>query len=339
MPYFEYCTVLDIRNEGIAESDYSDARVLECIRLASVKINLYTDQWFQPVIGTLYLDGDDTPFIKLPDYKKFIKVSQIEIISDRSSRLSPFDESGLLPNRRVYSIPDQTVYEISNNRRMIEFVSDPSQSFPTLLPFTNDYYIPGNIEVIWPEGRQNLQVEGVFGWLDNEKELTAIAQATAPVTQNWVEVDSVDGWEAGDVAAIYLAADDVRLLIVTDIDTANTRLVFAGDKATGAVLRFEIPAGTEIKTFGQIPMMIKYCTKRLAILALTSLSSILTPSSAMASAIVSEKVDNYSYTLNAKLMEKISGYDSLAQGGTGDPECDSILQAFIGDIPPYFGTV
>jgi len=327
MSYFEYITVLDIRNEGVSDTDYTDARVLECIRQASAKVNLYTDQWFQPVVGIYYLDGGDSPFLRFPEFKKFIEVSSIEILDSRTSRI----KSKVFPTRRYF---DETtnIYQISNCGRFIEFVTDVSG-------LTSSGNFDTGCKYLWPLGRQNIKVDGVFGWLE-EKYLEATVTSAATAGDTSVEVDSVENWEVGDYAVFYLdpANNVVDIQIVTGVDSGTNTLSFEGDGTSGGI-RFDVPLSTEIKTFGRVPLLIQYVTKRFTIKLLESLSSVLDPENIINNAIVSEKVDNYTYKLNASVITSSSGIDSLSQGGTGDSTADSILQRFVTQVPPVVGYI
>jgi len=328
MTHFEYITVADMRAEGVLLASYSDARVLECIRQASVKINLFTRQWFQPVVGIYYIDGDNTQFLSFTDFKKFIEVNSIEIISNRSSRIKRV----VFPSNRYFDATTG-IYQISQTGRVIEFVTDIS-----ILSSGNSVFDSGQ-EYVWPLGRQNIKVDGVFGWLD-EKSISTTAAAPATTGDATVTVASTDDWAVGDYAVFYLdpSNDVVDIQIVTAVDDAGSKLLFEGDGVASGI-RFDVSNGIDIKCFGRVPLLIQYVAKRFTIGFLELLSTVMSPSNIIANAMISEKVDNYTYKLNSSVLASMSGTDSLTMGGTGDSVADNILQNFVADVPVYINFV
>lgn len=61
-----YCTIQDIRSEGITEAQASDDRLTELIEMASDYIDFMTKRWFEPRDKTLKLDGTGHDILWLP---------------------------------------------------------------------------------------------------------------------------------------------------------------------------------------------------------------------------------------------------------------------------------
>ena len=61
-----YCTVEDIRSEGVTEEQADDAKITELINLSCNYIDTMTGQWFEPREKTLRLDGRGGKILKLP---------------------------------------------------------------------------------------------------------------------------------------------------------------------------------------------------------------------------------------------------------------------------------
>lgn len=156
-----YCTIEDIRNEGFSESDYPNSRVEFLIGLASRYIDKMTGRWFYPREfkdpNFYFADGAgrhellfNIPIIRLDSAKielqGFVTPSQLDI--DLSSIR--------VYNRHLFGQTTSGDYQNSK----ISFIGvdelDPivkTQSF-----------LFGN--AIFPVGRQNVIIEGVFGFTE-----------------------------------------------------------------------------------------------------------------------------------------------------------------------------
>lgn len=61
-----YATVADLRDEGVRESEASDARLGLLLKEATAHIDRVTGWFFEPRAGTYRLDGRCTPSVELP---------------------------------------------------------------------------------------------------------------------------------------------------------------------------------------------------------------------------------------------------------------------------------
>jgi len=315
MAYFEYCTVQDLRDEDILPAECSDDRALMLIRRASSKINMYTSQWFGPVSNVQYVDGQNSSMVWLPGFVPVIKLSAIEILPGRSARV----RESVLPDRRVFNV-DVSGVQLSRGNRFIEMIADMTGVL-ALIP--QEQYD----EVWFPEGRQNVKLTGVFGWMESPKDLQATVAADAAKGAGDVQVVSTAGWEAGDVAIF----PDGTQQIVTGVAEAPIRLLFQGDPYK---LRVAVTAGQIIQTYGRTPDLIRYCTMKLTKLMVPKIGNEDEQADEIQKAIVSEKTDNYSYKLDPSLLRERFEAGAMS---TGDSEVDSILTQMIDEIPAYIG--
>lgn len=124
-----YCTLAEVRAEGVTVAQASDARVNAAIALAGKYIDRVTGRFFEERTLTLTLDGDGDNTLLLP--LPIVSISAIEIADEE------------------YDLDDFEVY----NRLYPDDRGCPKIVFS---------------EGIFPEGYQNIEVTGVFGYLDTE---------------------------------------------------------------------------------------------------------------------------------------------------------------------------
>lgn len=322
MPYFEYCTVKDLRDEGVTVAEANLNRLIALIRVSSSKINRFTSQWYIPVETELFIDGKNSALASLPNCVPIQKIEEIEVISERSTRKN----ASVLPDRRTFGPLVLADVSLSNNGRYIELVSLETGSLI-------DEIIRPAGELWFPEGRRNIRVKGVFGWVEDQKEVSTTAAVAANKGDARVQLTDISGWEEGDFALFELAAG-TRGQMVTNIDESTSELVFGGDTRR---LLFAVPQDTVVKSFGRTPVLIRRAAVRLTAKEITLLGAEDSASQMeelIQRAIVSERTDNYSYRLDPTLLREATESNS---GTTGDPQVDSILQEFVEDSPPYVG--
>jgi hypothetical protein len=122
-----YTTLAALRDEGVTVAQADDARLRQLITLASELVESITRQWFDARPTTLRLDGDGTGLLVLP----------VPIVS--VSRVLVAGTSLELDRVAVYN----------------RFVPDDRRN-PKLVRRSG----------CWPCGEQNIEVEGVFGYVD-----------------------------------------------------------------------------------------------------------------------------------------------------------------------------
>lgn len=72
-----YCTIEDIRNEGVSADQAPDTRLNNLIELATAYIDGVTGQWFEPRAMTIALDGNDSDMLLLPMFP--IEVASLKV--------------------------------------------------------------------------------------------------------------------------------------------------------------------------------------------------------------------------------------------------------------------
>jgi len=80
-----YCSVQDLRDEGVPASVADDARLQTIIARASKMVDLYTGQWFEPRTLTLTLNGRNSPTIFLGSpiiSVSSLRVDELDLLSD-----------------------------------------------------------------------------------------------------------------------------------------------------------------------------------------------------------------------------------------------------------------
>jgi hypothetical protein len=321
MPNFEYCTVEDLRNEGITTQECTDERAIMLIRLASAKINVFTSQWFAPTIGDEYIDGQNSRMIWLPNFVPINKLSAISILPDRTARVGPY----VMSDRRVYSIA-LTDVQLSRNSRVIELITNVCADL-THLPWA--WYQDTMDEIWFPEGRRNVKLTGVYGWLDDAKDVESIVVGDWPERSAKIIIDDASEWQDGDFAIF----PDGSMQIVTGVKKSTNELYFKGDPFK---LKTALVDGGVIHTYGRTPILVRWCTIKLAHIMTPKLGDSSAIDDIVAAAIVSEKTDNYSYKLDPSLLrDRIEA----GVGSTGDAEVDALLAQMIDEIPVYVGYV
>ncbi len=119
-----YCTVQEIRDEGITADQASDTRLTALIDLATAYIDGVTKQWFEPRAMTITLDGNGSKKLFLPVFP--IEVSRVTVDGQ--------------------AITDYIAYNrfFPDDRRNPKIVREAG----------------------WPEGCQNVSIEGTWGYVD-----------------------------------------------------------------------------------------------------------------------------------------------------------------------------
>jgi hypothetical protein len=147
-----YASVSDLRAEGVAAADATDARLQQLIALASRYIERVTGRFFEPRAQTLVLDG--TGGRTLPLGHPIVGVESVVIDA------SPFSP-GDLP-------VDPSVYRVYNRHLTQGLVLPDDRDNPKLELLYGDGAVGalGLGSFIWPRGQQNITVRGVFGYTE-----------------------------------------------------------------------------------------------------------------------------------------------------------------------------
>jgi len=319
---FEYVLIKDLRDQGIDAAEVPDPLATELIQLASDRLNLHSGRWFVPVPMVAELDGRDSPTIFLPGFIPFIEVTSAKISSERSIGRTNLGCVSILPDKRVFGNLERDDVEISRDAFLLEIVSRAAGVVNAA------GILIGEKELHFPRGRRNIKIDGVFGAITERTggKFETETTATASEGDEVVTVTDVSGFRKNDVA-VFILAEGAEVQIVVDVDKGANQLKFT----TPDSLKFDVPSGTKVRTYGRVPLQIKRCTLRLANHNRKLLGSIDAEADDIEKFIISEKTDNYEYKLDP---DAVAGLES---GSTGDAECDRVLDLFT--PPPYIGFV
>lgn len=148
----EYCTITNIRDEGITVSMCADARVLTAIKLASAYIEMVTERWFEARTRTFRVRARNSRVCFLPH--PIISISSIHIIGGRGSGI----------DRDEVSVDDVLVF----NRHLTEGLLDPDDRDTPRIEYEGPLGIeyPGRENAEFPWASQVVEVTGRFGYTD-----------------------------------------------------------------------------------------------------------------------------------------------------------------------------
>ena len=155
-----YCSIQDIRDEGVTVAMASDARLQAKIAYVSKQIDRYTGRFFEPRELELVLDGTGRHGLLLD--MPIIEIESIELVSDAFG-------AGSAPSE--VDLDDVRIY----NRHMTGLVVPDDREDPRIefLIYDKRYdensirraFRPGR----WPEGTQNVVVTGRFGYTESDE--------------------------------------------------------------------------------------------------------------------------------------------------------------------------
>jgi hypothetical protein len=175
-----YCTVSQLRDAGVPSSGVgakTDAELQEIIAAVSEEIDSYTGRFFEPRSMTINIDGTGRRGILIGD--PIIDVTSITVLGDDTTSSQEID----LDDVRIYN------RHITQNLRNPDDRESPKIEFlETDLRYDSPTYIGGDSAHYlfhphrWPEGTQNVEIVGIFGYTDYDgsaygKTPTAISKA------------------------------------------------------------------------------------------------------------------------------------------------------------------
>lgn len=170
-------------------------------------------------------------------------------------------------------------------------------------------------------GLRNYRFVGVFGWIENTKNVETETTAHILPDDTEIVLDDVSKLDPGDVLLI-----NGYYFLTHDINYTESKALI--DKARLKVT--QIDSGATVKCYGAPPRLIKKVAKQLTILNLPDMSSEQAQDSEEELRLKSEKTDNYSYTY-------FKPEESGGLSATGDYKIDELLAQFM--PPPMIGVV
>lgn len=176
-----YCTVQDLRDQGVPSSGVgakTDAELQVLIARASRMVDFYTGRFFEPRSLVLRLDGTGRRGLLLGH--PIVSVSGIRLVAQDFLTASDIEVD--LADVRVYNrhLSGLLAPDDRENPR-IEFLEFDHrfETLPLAGRDTHGVFTPQR----WPEGTQNVEVTGIFGYTDPDGSPTGqtpdlIARAT-----------------------------------------------------------------------------------------------------------------------------------------------------------------
>lgn len=156
-----YCSVQDLRDEGITVAMLSDSRALAKIAKWSRAIERWTGRWFEPRVHTYLLDGDGGSAQRCP--VPIIRLDTVALVSGR----------GIDWNEEEIETREVRVYNRHLTQGLIrpDDRANPRVEAPRVDGAFGPEYRrePGVFySDIWkfPRGRQNVKLSGVFGYTE-----------------------------------------------------------------------------------------------------------------------------------------------------------------------------
>lgn len=275
------------------------------IQVVSAFIDDVTQQWFNGENGVWPLTGRGRELIAHKTNIKIPYVEKIEVLSENTNhRGAPIPRGGLPFGKPFATFPwpylgtGTTTLEATTwalHERAIE-----------------------KIRSIFPGGAQNILVTGVFGWVDDFRNLDVVSTTIVTAASTTVDVDDVLGFKRRDVIDIVGTNDSIRV-VCTAIDRTNNRITF---DPVGTDLVASIPAGARVATYGQPPRSIQQLASFLFGNWMREREAVVDGEVVIdPTRIKRERTDDYEYELFAP------GAGGATGGGlTGNPRYDLIIQ-------------
>jgi hypothetical protein len=154
-----YCTLQDIRDEGVTEAMLSNERALELIDDASEYIEMVTGRWFDPRGRTLRVRATGTPILSIGP--PIIQVDELYVLSGRGANMT----------RAEISVDDVLVF----NRHLTEGLKNPDDRDDPKLEYSGLFGLeyPGSgLTGTFPRESQVIEIVGTFGYTSLPRSVT-----------------------------------------------------------------------------------------------------------------------------------------------------------------------
>lgn len=314
MSIFKYTTIVELREEGLTEATLTDARAAKLIARVSEEINGLTDQWFAPVAKRLFVDGNggSLAMMDIP----VLAVDDLEVLSSRSS------DPGIA---RVGAV--EPSYVIGLPSELPRFDDRFAMSSPfrpsTLIPdFTIDDRKIRSMTP-FPNGVNNVRVDGIFGWLENRQVFETTLAAPLEPNASSCELVDASGIRRGHLITFIVGAGpNARTEFTAWVAYVEGNVVTFVDPATDLDVTLAVET-TRVGDYGSVPAGIQQAALRLVNRQKTGIGTASFSEEEFFGRLKSEKTDNYQYTLAA------------AVEVTGDDLVNTLLNKFV--KPPYVG--
>lgn len=213
-----YCDIQQLRDEGVPVS-VGDPVLTRRIALATSMIDMWTGRWFEPRDLTIRVDGSGTPALLLGP--PIISVTSIKLL---------FQD--FVPGQEEIDLQGVRIY----NRHLAGFTDEDDRENPRVEWLLLDLgpregnrllYRTGT----WPIGKQNIEIEGVFGYTDADVGGSDVETGvTPPLIQHACMLLVIRNLALlADTAA---REDAVRAPRVTSLRTRDQSVTYASGNST-----------------------------------------------------------------------------------------------------------
>lgn len=167
----EYATVEQLRDEGVSV-ELSDARLTLLLKRAALQIENWTGRWFYPKHTTFLLDGTGSDQLQVGP--PIILIESVRWLEPDTTYLTATNELVDLRSIRVY------------NRHLTQGLLDPDDRKNPKLQYVSSWSGERHAPRIfpsgwWPEGVQNIEVKGLFGWTEPDDGATLWTDGVTPI--------------------------------------------------------------------------------------------------------------------------------------------------------------
>ncbi len=197
-----YCSVEDLRKEGVTVAHASDEALLAAIITWQQAIDRITRQWFVPRALTLNLDGTDSDVLHFP----------VPIISVESMNINSQPDALEVGLYRVYN--NRTEFQDDRRNPRIQLIGDYQDQ-----NFFSRPIVAGSARMKFLKGRQNQNVVGVFGYVE--------ADGSTPLLIKRALVKLVAEKIARPIVSSGAAIPPIVSGVVLEEETDNHRIRYA----------------------------------------------------------------------------------------------------------------
>jgi len=317
-----YVSIAELRQEGLSLLEMNDDRAFVLIDRMSKKIDLFTQQFFSPREKIVKVNGKGISYTSYHNEIPIIKINSLKLIPDHTHVKR---WNCVFPRQMIGTEPlSVTDYTIDSSRRRIELID---YSYNVYHHSDSFYSVGERFMKVFPEGSSNVEIDGVFGNIENQKEFETTVTSPVLTIETLIHVDDASGFEQYDHLIIDITPGIERR--ITDVDYDNNTI------SIDQPMR-NIPTGTILKTYGAVPGQIAECVMRLIN---RYRSGLLDPENEdnLNGAIFKEKTDMYSWEAESKFINGLWNMDNTNWASTGDLIVDRILQEYVSPI--YVGIV
>jgi hypothetical protein len=156
-----YCSVSDLRDEGMTTSMLSDLKAFKVINRVSRYIERVTGRIFEAQYRSMFVDGTAGPCLFLDD--PVIGVEALNV------HVSPYEPEGYVMPDDIYVVYNRHLGGLRSpddrDHPRIELLNDRSNLFGYVTR-SDPPIVPHHAANVWNPGVQNVKVTGVFGYTD-----------------------------------------------------------------------------------------------------------------------------------------------------------------------------